>query len=108
MRTERITLSDRVVSASVAALCAVITAGVLEVVTLAFPGAWGWIPLAWLGYFVGLMAVVGFVVGPVQIAEIFGFLWGTSTALSNKAQIAILSIIVIVIWVALYIGYFMR
>ena len=104
MQTERTTLSDRVVSALVATLCASITAGVIEVVSLA--KAWGWIPLAWLGYFVGLMAVVGFVVGPVQIAEIFGFLWGTSTALSNKTQIAILSIIVTVIWVALYVGYF--
>jgi hypothetical protein len=110
---KRITLSDRLVSAIVACLCAATTAGVLQVVSLMFPsawglyrpGAWGWIPLSWLGYFVGVMTIVGFIVGPVKITEVFGFLWGTSTALSSKSQIAILTVIVGVIWISLYMAY---
>lgn len=68
-------------------------------------GRGGWIPLLWLGYFVGLMTVVGFVVGPTRIADVFGFLWGTSTGLSYKSQVGILAVVVAVIWIALFVLY---
>jgi hypothetical protein len=102
---KRITLSERAITAFVAILVAAVTAGIVQAGSIMF-GVGGWIPLPWLGYFVAFMALVGFLVGPVQIAEIFGFLWGTETTLSNKAQLAILTIIVGVIWVTLYFSYF--
>lgn len=102
---KRITLSERGISAFVAFLVAAVTAGVVQAGSIMF-GVGGWVPLPWLGYFVAFMALVGFVVGSVQIAEIFGFLWGTETTLSNKAQLTIVTIIVGVIWITLYVSYF--
>jgi hypothetical protein len=103
--TKRITFSERSVSAFVAFLLAAVTAGIVQAGSIMF-GVGGWVPLPWLGYFVAFMALVGFVVGPEQIAEIFGFLWGTSTTLSNKTQVAILAFVVGVIWFMLYVSYF--
>lgn len=101
--TRRITFSERGISAFVAFLVAAITAGIVQAGSVMFGG---WVPLLWLGYFVAFVALAGFVVGPVQMAETFGFLWGTSTTLSNKAQVVIMVLIVGVIWVTLYVSYF--
>ena len=103
MVTKPISFSERVLAAFVAFLAAAITAGIVQAGSIMIGG---WVPLSWLGLFVALLALVGFVVGPAQITEVFGFLWGTTTALSQKTQVTIAALVAGAVWAAIYFSYF--
>jgi hypothetical protein len=105
--SNRITFSERAVSALVAFLGAAITAGIVLAGGMLL-GFSVWVPIPWLGLFAAFMALLGFLVGPVQIVEIFGFLWGTETTLSRKAQLIIVTVIVGAIWAILFLNYFQQ
>ena len=97
----KLTLADRVASAFVSAVAALITCAVFFIVLL-MHGPWeadAWSStLSLAGFITCVAATLGFVLGPERTANAFGIVWGTVEANAWQTFLLVAAILAVLVW----------